>query len=90
MKTFADVKRRIKSGVKLLCVANTYRPVLDGTERTVVKVQTNAFNWTGDPKATDGKPSWTYWKKASDVTIIDENTFRMKLFDEHYVELRFM
>lgn len=45
MKTLADLKRLIKPGVRLRCIANTYRPELNGRERVVVRVFTGQFTW---------------------------------------------
>jgi hypothetical protein len=82
MTTFAAVKRRGRPGTRLLCVANTVRPELDGTERTVSTVQTNGFYWTED---RDSRPPphrpryWTSYPKASGVEIVDADTFRFTL-----------
>jgi hypothetical protein len=88
-KSLAALKRRIRVGTKLLCVRNTYRPVLDGTERTVVKVQTVSFAWK---QPDSDKPSWTPYPKASGLTWIDDSTFRLdlELKEGHYVELRIL
>lgn len=91
MKTLADIKRRISVGVRLQCVENTYRPTLNGTCRTVVKIQTVSFAWLQDGSEDKGR-SWTEYPKSKDVTIIDADTFQFKLFDDkdHYVRMRFV
>lgn len=95
MKTFADIKRRLTPGARLVCVGHTNRPELIGTERVIEKTQTNAFTWR--PPAGSDKPSWTYLPKAKGVVIHDANTFTMPIADgygrnigEHTVTLRFL
>lgn len=94
MKTFADVRRRIAPGARLVCVENTNRPELKDGLRIVQRVQTNAFTWKGP---ADTRESWTYFPKAKAVTIVDGDTFRMPITDaysrpigEHTVTLRFV
>jgi hypothetical protein len=88
MTSFAAVKRRIQPGTRLLCVENTYRPELDGQERTVEKVQANGFWWTRDG---DERRNWTQYPAARDVTVLDADTWRFKLArTDGYVELRFL
>ncbi len=89
MKTLADFKRRIKVGTKLKCIHNTYRPVLDGTTREVVKVQTVGFYWTS---GTDSHKSHTEYPKAADFTVIDADTAEWKLWAgaDHTVRLQFI
>ena len=65
---------------------------IDGQDRTVRKVQTNAIAWTVDD---DSRPwpqqplQWTYWPPARDVTVLDDDTFRMALrHDRGQVQLR--
>lgn len=50
MKTLTELKRLIKPGVRLLCIENTLRPVLNGKIRLVEKAQGNAFVWRHDPQ----------------------------------------
>ena len=45
MNSLAELKRAIKPGVRLRCISNSYRPELNGRERLVARVQTNAFTW---------------------------------------------
>jgi hypothetical protein len=93
MASFAAAKRRIQPGTRLLCVENTYRPELDGTDRTVVKVQTNGFYWTMAPTTqvpNSDRRNWTRYPKAADVEIVDADTWRMRLARGGHVELRFL
>jgi hypothetical protein len=88
MKSFADVKRRFAIGVRLECVENTYRPELDGSRRTINKVQTNAIRWREDGS---DQQCWTPYPAASGVKIVDGDTFDMPLRQgQHYVRLRFL
>jgi hypothetical protein len=43
MNTLADLKRAMQQGVRLRGISNPHRPDLNGRERVVVRVQTNAF-----------------------------------------------
>lgn len=90
MKTFADIKRRIVVGARLLTVENTYVKALTGTTRTVTKVQTNGFWYRVDGNDKDG---YTAFGKAGQFTVIDPDTYRMKLntgSEVDYVEIRFL
>ena len=69
MKTFADVKRKMRPGTKWRCIH-----LFDNTDmgvRAVGKAQTNAVAFL----KPDGKLIWLFWPKAKDIQIIDENTF---------------
>ena len=74
MKTLAAIKRRMLPGARLLCVENTYRPALNGSLRTVVRSGPGAwrFRLDGDDKVSVG-----FWPKASEVQIIDADTFSL-------------
>lgn len=74
MKTLAAIKRRMLPGARLLCVENTYRPALNGSLRTVVKSGPGAWKFTVDG---DDKVSVGFWPKASEVKIIDADTFSL-------------
>lgn len=91
MKSFADIKRRIIAGARLLTVKNTYVERLTGTARTVTKVQTNGFWYRVDGEEKDG---WMLYGKAADFTVIDPDTFRVQFnrvgMPDHYVEIRFL
>lgn len=92
MKTLAELKRRIIVGTTLRCVKNTKRPEMNGGMRTVCKVQQNGFFWTKDGEDTrpeSSKRYWTDYPKASGLTWIAENTFRLslKVPSDGYVEL---
>lgn len=92
MKTFADVKRRLKVGTILECVANTKRPELNGSRRLLTKVQANALRWTWIGQEAKG-PLWTYFPPARMVEVIDADTFRMALDEttpDKTVTLRFV
>ena len=69
MKTFADVKRKMRPGTKWRCIH-----LFDNTDmgvRAVGKAQTNAVAFL----KPNGKLIWLFWPKAKDIPIIDENTF---------------
>lgn len=92
MKTLADIKRRIVVGTRLLTVENTSRnrdsgKSIDGSVREVVRVLGNSF--VSHVEGLEGD-FWTHYPKASDVTIVDADTFRFALMEGHYVELRFL
>lgn len=90
-KTLADVKRRTTVGTRLRCVENTIRPILNGTHRRIVQVQTNGFWWI-DADAP-GQRSWTDYPKAALCTWLDDTTFQLGLDakrPEHYVRLAFV
>jgi hypothetical protein len=86
-QTLTALKRRIRVGTRLRCMANTLRPILDGTVRTVVKAQGNGFFWTQD--GDDKGRSWTPYPGAAGLTWVDDDTFRLALRDGMYVELSF-
>ena len=94
MRTLADLKRRIVPGVRLRCISNTYRPMLDGTIREVSRTQGNAFTWIQVESSGVGqKESWTYYPKARGLQWLDDNTFRLQLNEkrpEHTVTLAFL
>lgn len=81
MKSFADIKRRIRTGIVLTCVENTKRPELNGQARRVTHTQGNAFTWrlVGAPE-TENR-SWTFYPPAKMVKILDADTFTMALTD---------
>lgn len=89
MKTLADFKRRVRVGCKLLCVENTYRPVLNGTVRTVTRCQTVGFKWRN---AGADKDSHSAYPRATEFTVVDADTVRYKLWPnmEYTVCLRFI
>lgn len=95
MKTLADIKRRAVPGARLETVENTYNPALAGTRRTIRIKQTSAIAsiiGEGDSQKR-GDLFWTYWPKASQVEILDSDTFRLHLWGsqpDQYVTLRFL
>jgi hypothetical protein len=72
-ETLSSFKRKIKPGVRLMCVLNEYRPELSGTYRRVYGTHENSFTWTGEPKLHETALSWTYWPKAREVVRVSEN-----------------
>jgi hypothetical protein len=90
MKTLADIKRRAAVGTRLEVVAQTNRPVLVGTVRTIIESpvcskrstrpaeQRRCYDWTGDNTETEGEHC-TLWPKASATRIIDADTFEYDL-----------
>lgn len=64
IKSLADLNRHVQPGTRFRCVENTYRPELNGTTRTVTRVQTNGFYWRIDG-GTDPRESWTMYPKAA-------------------------
>ena len=79
MKTFADIKRKFKENVVLTCyqhdVKNDFKFL--NVPRKIAKLQTNAIMFEGG--------SWLYYRKASDWVIIDNNTFKVKCFDDKFM-----
>lgn len=86
--TLAALKRRMQVGVKLLCVVNTKRPMLNGQRREVIKCQQNSFVWRRE--GVSAERSWTEYPKAPDLKWIDEDTFQIQMTPEHHVQLRFV
>lgn len=76
IKTLAALKRIIQPGVRLRCIENTYRPDLNGKDRTVTRVQTNGFYWRPDEWAK--RDSWTPYPKANLFTF-EGDTFKFSL-----------
>jgi hypothetical protein len=86
--TLTEIKRRMLPGVRLLCVNNTYRPELNGTMRTVVQSGPSVWRWRLDG---DKQLARSEWGRASDSTIIDNDTFTLPLSRPgHFVTLRFV
>ncbi|MGE3404379.1 MAG: hypothetical protein AB7K63_17440 [Vicinamibacterales bacterium] len=71
------------------------RPELNGRVRLIEKVQTKAFTWI---HAIGDRPSWTYLPNAKCVTVVDDDTFSVRLADAYgrvvepggHVTLRFL
>jgi hypothetical protein len=88
MKSLAELKRNIHVGTQLRCIENTYRPELNGTLRTVVKTQGNAFVWRMEG---DTRNSWTNYEKASAYQFDGSNRFSWALGrDDHKVTLEIL
>lgn len=65
MKTFADLKRRMVTGARVVLVWSKFTPhKFQGVERTVSKVQTNGV-WFGEGVGA----SWLQWPKAGEVQV---------------------
>lgn len=72
MKSFAQLKKDLKVGVKIKTIQNSYKPEKNGEIRVVGKVQTNAIAFT----TTEGKLSYLWWPKASEVEY-EGNVFKI-------------
>ena len=75
MKTFAQLKRDLKEGVKIRCLYNYYRENFPKEYRTITKVQTNAI--TLETITEDGiKQLWLYFPKSSTLVEYENNIFK--------------
>lgn len=94
MKTAKDVKARCQVGTRLLCVENTYAPIVNGKVRTVTKAGPSVMQCEQD--GTDWRHEW-----HPGIVVIDADTFRMPLdtlgtprhrerMSGHSVTLRFL
>lgn len=89
--TLSSFKRSVKSGTPMLCVENTYRPELNGQNRTILKVGPTVIKWVGNG---DGRTSRTDWPLACNVLSVSDNEITFRLFpgrdgkDHHTVTLR--
>jgi hypothetical protein len=83
--TIKEAKSRMQVGQQLLCVKNTYRPALDGTIRTITAVGATVWTWRGPGDDRDSNSVW-----PSGIKVVDADTIRIPLFEQHYVELRFL
>lgn len=92
MKTFTDLKRRLVVGQRLLCVENTYRPELNGSIRTIIRVLATQIVWTWEGSKKPNEPNWTRWPGAKQFTFIDADTFSFALETKNNdrVTLRFV
>ncbi|MDQ6946325.1 MAG: hypothetical protein M3256_08630 [Actinomycetota bacterium] len=85
MRTIRDAKARMVPGARLLCVANTVRPELDGTTRTVVEMRATRWRYRLD----DGTESWGQWRAG--ITVVDADTITVPLGGPgRHVTLRFV
>jgi hypothetical protein len=81
IKSFAELKRRLRPGVTITMVRRDYPPLkgigidATGIPRKVVVAQSNAVAF--ESVRGDGKPSWLYWPKASEVELLDDG-FKVK------------
>ena len=74
MKTLADIRRRATEGTRLEVVAQTRRPVLVGTVRTI-KHSTSGPRYTFTSSNDPGEEYHGTWPKAGETRIIDADTF---------------
>jgi hypothetical protein len=80
MRTLADIKRRATEGTRLEVVAQTKRPVLVGTVRTVTRSTPTYWYFTTDAEGyDDGTELSQPWPKARNARIIDANSFEYDL-----------
>jgi hypothetical protein len=85
VRTIRAAKARMAPGARLLCVANTVRPEVDGTTRTVVEMRTKRWRYRLD----DGTESWGDWPAG--IEILDDDTIRLPLGGPgRHVTLRFV
>lgn len=91
MKTWADIKRRVQVGTVMECVENTLFPdLLNGSRRTITKVQTQAWRFDWNPNGGESQAAWLPFPAAKDVSIIDADTFQIALGPDHHLTLRFV
>lgn len=83
MTTVGDAKARLAPAARLVCVADTARPELNGTTWTVVEARSRRWRYRLD----DGTEAWCAW--PSGVTIVDGDTIRIPLGGARHVTLRF-
>ena len=80
MKTFADIKRKLKLGESLTMIRHDWYPAgkLLNVERKIIKRQSNGIQFEGG--------SWLFFDgKASDYIGTNENTFLVKLDDDNFM-----
>lgn len=86
---FAAWKRRVEVGTELLCVEQDVQPRLVGATRVVTDIRSNGVFCTAPPISDRFH---TRWPKASEVTMLDDDTARWPLFNEpkptSYITLR--
>lgn len=83
MKTFTQLKRDIKQGIKIKTILNNCRPEKNGQVRTVAVVQSNAIGFEIPEEEQHRnihgeiqKVSWLWWGKASQYEY-ENNTFKV-------------
>lgn len=74
MRTFADLKRAIRPGVRLRVISHEYRPELTGTVRIVTDVQGNGYFYRTSDE--DTRRSWSPYAKARCYSFPAPNTYR--------------
>ena len=95
MMTLAGIRRRATAGTRLEVVAQTKRPELVGTVRTITNprsLSSRSYEFTSSHRP--GEEFIGSWPKASEIRIIDQDTFE---YDIHpgprgpgVVRLRFL
>ena len=73
--TLKAFKARFTVGATFICVENTYRPVVNGTRRTVTKVQNNGVFVRCDGVADR---YWMPFPRACDIVEADAGTAKYK------------
>ena len=83
MKTFADIKRKLITGVSVTMIRHDHYPNcgLIGLERKVIKRQSNAVQFEGGSWLRLDKP-------AADYIPTSENTFLARLVDDKFMEYK--
>lgn len=91
-----ELQNRIKVGVVLLCVENTYRPELNGTRRIITKTQKASYrcNQLNSDGLPDGK---TFWgdlpTRAGDIVSSNGDTVTWRMNGAatgHLLTMRFL
>jgi hypothetical protein len=83
MKTFADIKRKLSSGVSVTMIRHDNYPNghLIGLDREIVRRQSNAVQFSGGSWLRLDKP-------AADYIPTSENTFLVRLVDDKFMEYK--
>lgn len=76
MKSFAQLKKDLKVGVKVKTISNIVKPEKNGEIRPIGKVQTNAICF----ETSEGRLSYLWWPKASEIEYVG-NVF--KVYDNY-------
>ena len=88
MLTFAEIKRRAQVGTELEITWHSDPSVPVPMARTVRRVQSNAIVISPWPGRTG--ESWLFWHKASDIRIVDDDSFEVledgvRILSYHFV-----
>jgi hypothetical protein len=89
--TLAGIRRRATAGARLEVIAQTRRPELVGTIRTITDPRSPSSRGYVFSSSHAPAPYIGTWPKASEIRVIDEDTFE---YDIHpgpgVVRLRFL